>query len=289
MAKSRSSERFTGVAARNLTYSFVCWVKGTRPDRVEFIRVVGVQEQRIEQNAHQALVAAMRAHRRPDFLFEFLVGFGEIGVHLNREHALVVARQVVRNVFEREEGGRVHQKLAEQQRRCSGLPQNLNRLLRRPRAGVIFLAHLLDGFEHSVLLLKVAPSLAAVGEAFACHRVRFHTVEDVEEIVGVAAHQRAGERDQLAGCASQHSEAIALCRVASQLVQFVRDGEVEPAPHIAAHELDRRHALNAIPIRLPQSGVPRRSALRQSQRLRELELVAEVEIGQLLPLRIENR
>ena len=114
--------------------------------------------------------------------------------------------------------------------------------------------------------LKVAPPLAAVGEAFADHRVRFHAIEDVEQIVGIAAHQRAGECDQPLCRPSQYAKAIALRRVAGQLVQLIGNGEIEPPRHIAAHKLDRRHALNALAIRLPQSRIPRRSALRQSQR-----------------------
>ncbi len=92
------------------------------------------------------------------------------------------------------------------------LPYHLNGLLRGPRAGVVLLAYLLDGFKYAVLLLEVAPPLAAVGEAFTGHRVRFHAIEDVEEIVGVAAHQRARQRDQLAGCAFQHAQAVAPAR-----------------------------------------------------------------------------
>ena len=71
-------------------------------------------------------------------------------------------------------------------------------------------------------------------------------------------------------------------------MQLVGDGEIEPAPHIAARELDRRHTLNSAAVGLPQSRVPRRSVLWPSQHLRELHLVSEIEIGQLLPFGIED-
>jgi hypothetical protein len=32
----------------------------------------------------------------------------------------------------------------------------------------------------------------SIGETYRSHRVRLHAIEDVEEIVGVAAHQRDG-------------------------------------------------------------------------------------------------
>ena len=61
-----------------------------------------------------------------------------------------------------------------------------------PRAGVVLLAHLLDGFEHAVLLQGDAPAAVRLRQSPRPNRVRFHAIEDVEEIVGVAAHQRTG-------------------------------------------------------------------------------------------------
>ena len=191
--------------------------------------------------------------------FELLVGFLESVVHFDRDDALVVTRQIVRDVFKRQKGCRVHQELAEQQRRSSGLAQNAHRLLGRSRAGVVWLFHLLDGFKNAVLFLKIPPSLPAVGEALADHHVRLHAVEDVEKVVRIAAHQSSGERDQPLRGAAEDAEAIALRRVAGQLVQFVGNGEIEPAAHIAADVFDRRHTLNAVPVRLPERREARRA------------------------------
>jgi hypothetical protein len=73
------------------------------------------------------------------------------------------------------------------------------------------------------------------------------------------------------------------------LVQFIGNGEIEPAPHIATREFDWSHTLNATAVGLPQSRVPSSSVLWPGQHLRELHLVSEIEMGQLLPLGIEDR
>src|ERR1035437_3954463 len=62
---------------------FCLWVKSARPDALEAIGMVGIDEERVEQNAHYALVAPMRADRGPDVLFEFSVGRCEFLVHLD--------------------------------------------------------------------------------------------------------------------------------------------------------------------------------------------------------------
>jgi hypothetical protein len=98
-----------------------------------------------------------------------------------------------------------------------------------------------------------------------------------------------GESDQPLGCAPQYTQAVALRRIAGQLVQLIRDGKVEPSPHVPANVLNRRHALNAVAIRLPECGIVGCSAMRQSQGFGELDLVDKVEMGELLALRVHNR
>jgi hypothetical protein len=88
---------------------------------------------------------------------------------------------------------------------------------------------------------------------------------------------------------SQHSQAIALGGVAGQLVQFIRDGEVEPTAHIPADELNRRHTLNAVAIRLPKCRVALCAAMRQSKRFGQFDLVDKVEMGEFLLLRVQDR
>ena len=130
--------------------------------------------------------------------------------------------------------------------------------------------------------------MPSVGEALAHHRVRLHPVEDVEQVVRVAAHQRSGERDQSLRRASEHAKSVALRRVAGQLVQFVGDGEVEPPAHVAPDILDWRHALNARPVSLPQRGEASGAAAGRGQSLRDLEFVSEVKRGKLLHLGVED-
>ncbi len=76
-------------------------IEGPRPNLLEVIGMVGIQEKRVEQDAHQALVATMRLHRVPNVVFQLLVGCLESGVHIDGKNALVVSRQIVRDIFER--------------------------------------------------------------------------------------------------------------------------------------------------------------------------------------------
>ena len=69
----------------------------------------------------------------------------------------------------------------------------------------------------------------------------------------VAAHEGSRERNQSLRGAAENAKPVALRRIAGQLVQLIGDGEVEPALHVAADVLDRRHALNLPAIRLPKS------------------------------------
>jgi hypothetical protein len=62
---------------------------------------------------------------------------GRVRNSVDRNDTLVVARQIVGDVFKGQERSRVHQELAEQERRSPGLPQDAHGLLRGPRAGVV--------------------------------------------------------------------------------------------------------------------------------------------------------
>ena len=130
--------------------------------------------------------------------------------------------------------------------------------------------------------------MAAVGKSFADHGVRFHAIKDVEEIVRIAAHQSAGESDQPLCRSSKHAETVTLCRVAGQLVQLIGDGKVEPSAHVPTDKLDWRHALNTLAVGLPECRIAHRSPLWQSQQFKELDLIDEVEVGEFLPLRIQD-
>jgi hypothetical protein len=81
--------------------------------------MIWIEQKRVEQNAHQALVAAMRFHRRANILFQLFVSLLQNIVHIDRNDALVVSGQIVRNVFKRQEGRRIHQELTKEQRRGS--------------------------------------------------------------------------------------------------------------------------------------------------------------------------
>jgi hypothetical protein len=99
--------------------------------------------------------AAVFRHRIPQSLFKVFVCLLESRAHMAREDALCIRRQIIRDVFEREKSGRRHQKLAEQERRGTGLLQDLHGLFRSARAGIVFVANLLDGFKDSILLLSI--------------------------------------------------------------------------------------------------------------------------------------
>src|SRR6266702_1181262 len=249
--------------------------------------MIGIKKERVEQNAHQALVSAMRFHRGANILLQSLVGLLEGVVHIDRYDALVVSGQIVRDVLERKEGCCAHQKLAEEQRRSSWFPQNADCLLGRPGAGIVRLFDLLDRFENAILLLEVSPALPSVREALAHHRARLHAVEDVEKVVRVAAHQGSRERDQSLRRAAENAKTIALRCIAGQLMQLVGDREIEPSAHIASDELDGSHALEARPIGLPQWGEAVGAAAGRGQSLRDFELVSKVERRELLHFGVE--
>jgi hypothetical protein len=102
------------------------------------------------------------------------------------------------------------------------------------------LFHFLDGFENSVLLQEIPAPLLAVGETLPHHRVQLYPVEDIKEVIRVAAHQGSGQRDQSLRCASQHAKPVALRSVAGRLVQFVGNSKVELSAHVPPDVLDCR-------------------------------------------------
>ena len=101
-----------------------------------------------------------------------------------------------------------------------------------------------DGLDHAILALEHLAPGAAPLEALANHLRGIDAIEHVVKVVGVAAHHRAGEGDDLLRDARQHRQAVALSGVAGQLMNLVGDGEVEPVQHVAAHEIHGRHALD---------------------------------------------
>src|ERR1035441_2745562 len=49
-------------------------IKGPRPDRIEPIGMIRVEQQRVKQNAHQTFVAAVLAHRRAKVVLPLQIG-----------------------------------------------------------------------------------------------------------------------------------------------------------------------------------------------------------------------
>ena len=59
-------------------------------------------------------------------------------------------------------------------------------------------------------MLEIAASFPTVREAFRDHILRLHAKEHVEQVIGVAAHQRSGQCDQPAARPRQYSKSVTL-------------------------------------------------------------------------------
>src|SRR5258705_4362153 len=115
-----------------------------------------------------------------------------------------------------------------------GLPHLSHCRLLSSGAGIVSIWDRVDGFEHAIAFGKVPSSRAACREAFGHHLPGLHPIEEIEEVVGVASHDGASEPDQLSRAAIEDAEVVALSSLLCQLVQFIGDGVVPPALHVAA-------------------------------------------------------
>jgi hypothetical protein len=106
----------------------------------------------------------------------------------------------------------------------------------------------------------------------------------MKKVIGVAAHQRAGQPDQPARTAVEHTKVVALGGLLRQLMQFVSDRIVPPAVHVPADVRERRHALDLRAICLPERREHGRPLLLSEYRLRMLHCI-EVHARQIAAIR----
>jgi hypothetical protein len=91
-----------------------------------------------------------------------------------------------------------------------------------------------------------------VVEAFFPHHPGVEPIEDVEQLIRIAAEKRAGQDDGARASRSHRAQSIALSRLALQFMNFVGDTVIEESVEVSPDELDRRHPLNLLVIRLPK-------------------------------------
>src|SRR5271163_3640308 len=242
----------------------------------------------MKHQAHQAAAAAVFPERSLNVLLYLLVSLFKRGVERDYDDPFFVRRQIVRNVFERNEDRRTHQELAKQER---GRPRPLGKsdvALGGGRTGVVRKRYLLDRLEDSVGRLEVALSLTSRFKASFRHLPGLHPKQDVEEVSGVAAHHGPSVADQLLGATGEDGEVVPLGGVVGKLVELVGEGVVEKLLHVAANELQWRHALNLRSVRLPERGVVLRAAVWPRDNLEVLDVV-EVAPAQVTAIRIGDR
>src|SRR5258708_36333775 len=112
----------------------------------------------------------------------------------------------------------------------------------------------MDSSTHAIAFGKAPSSRAACREAFGHHLPGLHPIEEIEEVVGVASNEGASEPDQLSSAAIEYTEVVALSSLLCQLVQFIGDGVVPPALHVAADVPEWGHTLNLLAVGLPNRG-----------------------------------
>ena len=127
----------------------------------------------------------------------------------------------------------------------------------RFRTGIIRWLDYSDLFEQPVGLRECPNSSFAIFESFRDHLRWFHTVENVEDLVGVAAEQRPRQHDSALRASRQRPKSIPLGRIPFQFVHLICDGVIEEVRHVAANEIDGGKASGLGSVRLPQGAVQR--------------------------------
>lgn len=74
--------QFLGPCDQQFVILFRCRIERPRLDLIEAVRMIRIEEKRIEQDAHQAFVAAIFRHGAAQRLFEFFVGFPKLSAHV---------------------------------------------------------------------------------------------------------------------------------------------------------------------------------------------------------------
>jgi len=158
----------------------------------EAVRPIRIAEQCIEGRADHGMVSSMLFERLFDLLFEIRICFRQRLVHVNADDFFAIGRQFTGDVFQRDERAEFHEKLAEQQWRCTRFAFDLLGHLRF-RAGILFGGNDRHSLEDAVALREVADTRLAPLVAFCHHLVWFQAIEHIEKIVGVTAHEGSGK------------------------------------------------------------------------------------------------
>ena len=130
-------------------------------------------------------------------------------------------------------------------------------------AGVILDGDAFDGLDH--------PEVA--GEAFASCRTPFVPVQGhpfgicseqgVEQVIRIAGEQRPGQAQKPSRRSVEHAQCIALSGITGELMDFIRNGVIEPFRHVTTHIFRRCHADDLASVGLPKWAVFGRPILRQ--------------------------
>ena len=187
-----------------------------------------------------------------DLFLKILVSHGQLLVHPYPDDLFLVGRESFRDVLEEDEGGRVHEVLAEQKGRCSGPAAHSHIGFGSAATTVVLRVDLADFFYGSVGLLKGALALGAPCETVAGHAGAIHPVKYPVDVVCIAAHDRPGHGDGLLRGAGKDGQSVALCGIPIQFVDLIGDGVVPPSLEVTADVVQRRHALELAAVRGPQ-------------------------------------
>src|SRR5258708_11558182 len=91
-------------------------VESLGPYLAETEGMIRVEEQPMEDEAHQASIASILPERIPNVPLDRFVGLAKFGVERDLMHRLLIGGKIVCNVFQRDKRRRTHQELAEEQR-----------------------------------------------------------------------------------------------------------------------------------------------------------------------------
>ena len=207
------------------------------PHRLVAERAIRPGQQHVQHNPEQGLVAfrQRRLHLQDKPHAQRLVAVGLFRQHRHFEQSLVVRRQHIAADVAQFQKSRIGQDvtgdaLRPKPRRFLGMHRNLVALggLVAARVGLF-----VDVLEDTMLAherqRRRSQAAAPIGlEPVFDHPPGEHPPEQEEQVVGVAAHQCAGEQHRLAAFGRQHAHGLALGRtVVLVLVGFVGNQQVE--------------------------------------------------------------
>src|ERR1035437_8333563 len=235
--------QFSGIAHMNNLDRAGLLVFDLSVDCIKAKRVVRVAKESVEHETREAGITRILLERLLDRFQNVRVSLRQFVVHVHGDYRFRVTRQTPGDILQRNECGVRHQVFAEEQWNASGPTLYSDRCFRRLGACVVrgiafdyFLADAIGALEDTATLST--PRLAVPRHLWA-----IEALQHPKDVVSITSGHRAGKPDNPLRNASENSQAVALGGVAGELVQLVRDGIVEESLHVAAHVIERRHAL----------------------------------------------